>query len=141
MENIIRKIRTHYPVSDEALEALASLFERFVFPSKTIVIHAGKLDRKVSFIENGITRSYVLHNGKQITTWFSKEGDAACGSWDLYRRTAGFEYVETLEETVAYAVSVEQLDGLYRLTLTLPIGCGCCSKKTSFVCRTCISVG
>ena len=29
------------------------------------------------FIEKGITRSFVLHNGKQITTWFSKEGDAA----------------------------------------------------------------
>ena len=47
--------------------------------------YAGKLDRKIYFIEKGITRSYVLHDGKQITTWFSKEGDAACGSWDLYR--------------------------------------------------------
>ena len=113
MVNIIRKIKTYYPVSDEALEALVSLFERFVFPSKTIIIHAGKLDKKVYFIEKGITRSYVLHGGKEITTWFSQEGDAACGSWDLYRRKAGFEYVETLEETVTYAVSVEQLDGLY----------------------------
>ena len=28
------------------------------------------------------------------------EGDATCGSWDLYRHKAGFEYVETLEETL-----------------------------------------
>ena len=119
MVNIIRKIKTYYPVSDEALEALVSLFERFVFPSKTIIIHAGKLDKKVYFIEKGITRSYVLHGGKEITTWFSQEGDAACGSWDLYRRKAGFEYVETLEETVTYAVSVEQLDGLYRSYIDL----------------------
>ena len=111
MENIIRKIRTYYPVSDEALEALVCLFERWVFPAKTTIIQAGKLDRKVYFIEKGITRSYVLHNGKQITTWFSKEGDAACGSWDLYRRTAGFEYVETL--------AVEQLDELYRSYIDL----------------------
>ena len=96
MESIIRKIRTYYPVSDEALEALVCLFKRCVFPAKTIIIHAGKLDRKVYFIEKGITRSYVLHGGTQITTWFSKEGDAACGSWDLYRHKAGFEYVETL---------------------------------------------
>ena len=119
MVNIIRKIKTYYPVSDEALEALVSLFERFVFPSKTIIIHAGKLDKKVYFIEKGITRSYVLHGGKEITTWFSQEGDAACGSWDLYRRKAGFEYVETLEETVTYAVSVEQLDGLYQSYIDL----------------------
>lgn len=119
MENIIRKIRTYYPVSNEALEALVSLFERVVFPSKTIIIHAGKLDRKVYFIEKGITRSYVLHNGKQLTTWFSKEGDAACGSWNLYRHKAGFEYVETLEETTVYSISVEQLDELYRSYIDL----------------------
>ena len=119
MENIIRKIRTYYPVSNEALEALVSLFERVVFSSKTIIIHAGKLDRKVYFIEKGITRSYVLHNGKQLTTWFSKEGDAACGSWDLYRHKVGFEYVETLEETTVYSISVEQLDELYRSYIDL----------------------
>ena len=119
MGNIIRKIRTYYPVSDEALEALVCLFERFVFPSKTIIIHAGKLDRKVYFIEQGITRSFVLHNGKQITTWFSKESDAACGSWDLYRHKAGFEYVETLEETITYAITIEQLDELYRSYIDL----------------------
>ena len=94
MENIIRKIRTYYPVSDEALEALVCLFERWVFPAKTTIIQAGKLDRKVYFIEKGITRSYVLHNGKQITTWFSKEGDA-------------------------YSISVEQLDELYRSYIDL----------------------
>lgn len=93
MDNIIRKIKMYYPVSDEALEALVKFFEKYVFPAKTTIIHAVKLDRKVYFIEKGITRSYVLHNGKQITTWFSMEGDAACGSWDLYRRKAGFEYV------------------------------------------------
>lgn len=119
MENVIEKIKTYYPVSAEALEALTSLFEKIVFPAKTIIIHAGKLDRKVYFIEKGITRSYVLHGGKEITTWFSMEGDAACGSWDLCRHKAGFEYVETLEETTAYSVSVEQLDALYRSYIDL----------------------
>ena len=28
------------------------------------------------------------------------EGDVASGSWDLYRNKAGFEYMETLEETL-----------------------------------------
>lgn len=119
MDNIIRKIKMYYPISDEALEALAKLFEKYVFPAKTTIIHAEKLDRKVYFIEKGITRSYVLHNGKQITTWFSMEGDTACGSWDLYRRKAGFEYVETLEETTAYSISIEQLDKLYRSYIDL----------------------
>ena len=119
MQNIISKIRSYYPVSDEALDALTCVFERHVFLSKTLLIRAEQFDRQVYFIEQGITRSYILHEGKEITTWFSQEGDAACGSWDLYRHKAGFEYVETLEQTIAYVISVEQLDRLYRSYIDL----------------------
>ena len=99
MDNIIRKIQELYPVSDDSLHLLKYCFKQQTFPAKTIIIQAGRFDNQVYFIEKGITRSYILHNGKEITTWFSMEGDATCGSWDLYRHKAGFEYVETLEET------------------------------------------
>lgn len=114
MENIVRTIRAYYPVSDEALATLAHGFEKQVFPVKTLIIRAGQFDRQVHFIEKGMTRSYTLHDGKEITTWFSMEGDVACGSWDLYRNKAGFEYVETLEETLVYSISIETLNELYK---------------------------
>lgn len=41
------------------------------------------------------------------------EGDAVCGSWNLYRNKSGFEYVETLEPTVVYSISIESLNNLY----------------------------
>ena len=37
-----------------------------------------------------------------------------CGSWDLYRHKAGFEYVETLEETLTYSISIDKLNDLYK---------------------------
>ena len=130
MENIVRTIRAYYPVSDEALAALTHGFEKQVFPAKTqkqtqkkkkqkkpnktLIIRAGQFDRQFHFIEKGLTRSYTLHDGKEITTWFSMEGDVACGSWDLYRNKAGFEYVETLEETLVYSISIETLNELYK---------------------------
>ena len=114
MENIIRKIKAYYPVSDEALKMLEKSLEKQTFPAKTLIVQAGKLDKQVHFNEQGITRSFILHDGKEITTWFSLEGDATCGSWDLYRHKAGFEYVETLEETTTYAISIERLNELYQ---------------------------
>ena len=114
MKNIINKIRKYYFVSDEAIDMITCCFKEHIFPAKTTIIQAGRLDRQVYFIEEGITRSYILHNGKEITTWFSMEGDATCGSWDLYRNKAGFEYVETLEETFTYSISIEKLNDLYR---------------------------
>ena len=119
MENIIRKIRSYYPVSDEALATLMHGFEKRVFPAKTLIIRAGQLDRQVYFIEKGMTRSYILHDGKEITTWFSMEGDVTCGSLDLYRNKAGFEYVETLEETLVYSISVETLNELYGMNIDI----------------------
>lgn len=119
MENIINRIRTYYPVSDEAMSALTTRFTPCSFPAKKTIIRADHLDRQVYFIEQGMTRSYILSEGKEITTWFSMEGDAACGSWDLYRRTAGFEYVETLEDIAAYLISVDDLNELYQKYIDL----------------------
>ena len=114
MDNIIRKIQELYPVSHDSLRLLKYYFKQQTFPAKTIIIQAGRFDNQVYFIEKGITRSYILHNGKEITTWFSIEGDATCGSWDLYRHKAGFEYVETLEETLTYSISIDKLNDLYK---------------------------
>ena len=77
MDNIIRKIQELYPVSDDSLHLLKYCFKQQTFPAKTIIIQAGRFDNQVYFIEKGITRSYILHNGKEITTWFSMEGDVA----------------------------------------------------------------
>ncbi|GFZ40210.1 Crp/Fnr family transcriptional regulator [Bacteroides nordii] len=114
MDNIIKKIKEYYPVSDDSLNILKSNFKQCFFPAKAIIIQANHLDKQIYFIEKGITRSYILHNGKEITTWFSMEGDIACGSWDLYRNKSGFEYVETLEETLVYSIHIKTLNNLYK---------------------------
>lgn len=100
-------------MSDEALRMLVSCLKEHYFPAKTQLISAQKFDRLVYFIESGVTRSFIYHKGKEITTWFSFEGDAVCGSWNLYRNKKGFEYVETLDGTIAYSISIEALNELY----------------------------
>lgn len=119
MEKIKSKICSYYPVSEKALNLITSCMVRHDFPEKEILIHAGRLDRKVYFIEKGVTRSYIIHDGKEITTWFSMEGDAVCGSWDLYRNKPGFEFVETLEKTTAYSINIERLNELYASNLDI----------------------
>ena len=57
MENIIRKIRQIYPVSDEALQALQANMELRYYPKDTRIVQAGVTDRLVYFIEEGIARS------------------------------------------------------------------------------------
>lgn len=119
MVNIIQRMYELYPVSDEAISLLVPRLKKYIIPPKTIIIQAGKADRNVYFIERGITRSFSLFEGKEVTTWFSMEGDVTCSSFSLYRNQPGFEYVETLEETEAYIISTHALTELYRQHIDL----------------------
>lgn len=112
-------MQEYYPISDDSLNILKHNLKQRLFPAKTIIIQANRLDKQIYFIEKGITRSYILHNGKEITTWFSMEGDITCGSWDLYHNKAGFEYVETLEETLTYSISIGKLNNLYKIYIDI----------------------
>lgn len=113
MKNIIAAIKNAYPVTDKAIKELTLRFSEHHFVKGEVIIRSGFLDRKVYFIERGITRSYCYINGQEVTTWFSKEGDITFGLLDLYRGEAGFEYVETLEATTAYSISIDDLNELY----------------------------
>ncbi len=108
--NIIAAIQGFHPLSDETLNLLTASFTEHRLPPKTQIITKGKLDRKVYFIEQGLTRSYCICNGREVTSWFSKQGDVTFGLLDLYHNTAGFEYVETLEPTIAYSISIEDIN-------------------------------
>ena len=55
----------------------------------------------------------VKTSGKEHTTWFSKEGDITFGLLCLYHNKAGFEFVETVEPTLAYSVPIHVLNELY----------------------------
>lgn len=119
MNNIIESIKKRHSVSDDSISLLTSNFEEHLFPVKTHIIEANKFDRNVFFIESGLTRSYVLTDGKETTTWFSKEGDWTYGSLDFLKNKAGFEYVQTLEETVAYSIPIDTLNELFRTNIEL----------------------
>lgn len=113
MENIINKMRSYYPVSDEALEALKSCMTKEVYPKHTYIVQTGKRDNKAYFIECGITRSIFHHDGVDTTTWFSMEGDITFGMYSLYHNQPSVESVETLTDCVIYSIYIEKLNELY----------------------------
>lgn len=119
IENIIKSIRNHYQVSDDSINQLIKHFTIHQFPSKYLIIRAGVIDRNVYFIEKGLTRSYCLVDGNEHTTWFSREGDITFGLLCLYHNKAGFEYVETVEPTIAYSIPINILNKLYESNIEI----------------------
>ena len=73
MTNIIEKMKAAYPVSDESIRLLKEQLTLCHFPKKYRLVEADKYCKAAYFIEKGMTRSFWLVNGEEITTSFSCE--------------------------------------------------------------------
>ena len=115
MVNIINKINSSYPISDETIRTLKENVTLCHFPKKHQLIKANMFCKSAYFIEKGMTRSFWLVNGEEITTSFAYEGSIVFSMDELYYNKVSEEFVETLEDVVAYQIS---LTGLLRLFQT-----------------------
>ncbi|WP_307758887.1 Crp/Fnr family transcriptional regulator [uncultured Mediterranea sp.] len=119
MTNIIEKMRAAYPVSDESIRLLKEQLTLCHFPKRYRLIEADKYCKAAYFIEKGMTRSFWLVNGEEITTSFSCEGGIVFSMDELYYGKLSEEYVETLEEVTAYRISLTSLLHLFQTNIEL----------------------
>ena len=89
------------------------------FPKKYCLIEADKYCKSAYFIEKGMTRSFWLVNGEEITTSFSCEGGIVFSMDELYYDRVSEEFVETLEEVTAYRLALSDLNRLFATNLEL----------------------
>ena len=54
------------------IKSLKSILE---LPKKQVLTSSFHPDKNFYFIEKGIARSFCVLNGKEVTSWFSAEGD------------------------------------------------------------------
>ena len=104
MKNILAHIHTLVPLSSETERALTACLTPCRFPKKTLLVSEGRRTGAAFFIERGLTRSYWLMNGEEITTSFSAEGSIVFSMDELYYDKPSEEFVETLEERPAKIV-------------------------------------
>lgn len=119
MNVIISAISSLCLISDETIKELSKNVTKCQFPKKHLLIEANKRCRYAYFIEKGITRSFWSVDGEDITTSFSTEGGIVFSMDELYYGTISEEYVETLEDTIAYKISINDLNRLFKTNLEL----------------------
>ena len=98
MTGIIDKINSLYPISDDTIRTLKESMTLCRFPKKYQLIRAGMYCKSAYFIGKGMTRSFWLVNGEEITTSFSCEGGIVFSMDELYYNKMSEEFVETLED-------------------------------------------
>ena len=119
MTNVIEMMTSLYPVSDDTIQLLKDNVTLCHFPKKCQLIKANQYSRSAYFIEKGMTRSYWLVNGEEITTSFSCEGGIVFSMDELYYNKMSEEFVETLEDVVAYKIALSDLIRLFQTNIEL----------------------
>lgn len=119
MKNIIQSIRSAYPVSDASIQALEACLTLCHFPKRYLLVRENIFCKYAYFIEEGMTRSFWLVDGEEITTSFAGEGSIVFSMDELYYQKVSEEFVETLEEVVAYRILLTDLIHLFETNIEL----------------------
>lgn len=114
MERILCAINATFEINKNALESLTECLKPIRVPKRTILIEPGKKDDNIYFIEKGIARAYNLIEGKEVTSWFSREGELIYSTNSFYGKTEGYETetVQVLEDSLLYSIPIAELEGL-----------------------------
>lgn len=116
MHTIIQSLKAQSGMSDSSIHELLAHCTVLEVPKKQILTSSFQCDKNFYFIEKGITRSYCVIHGKEVTSWFSTEGDIVFSTNSFYGKTAGYENeaVQVLEDSILYAAPIQDLENLYR---------------------------
>ena len=67
----------------------------------------------LSYVNNGALRGFYFHEEKEITNWFSLEGDFATSFYPFISRTKSYETIQALEDSNLTCIAYEDLQKLY----------------------------
>ncbi len=114
MEKLIWLIRLLWPeVTTDFEYSLRQVLVREEVPQKQFVLKEGQVAQKMYFIEKGCVRGYYLKEGQEVNSWFMKEGDFVISIVSFYAKSPSEEIIETLEESLLWSISRQNLERLY----------------------------
>ena len=114
MAGFIAFLHGMQPLSPALTDALQACIVREELPAQHQLLQPGQVARRVYFLETGLVRGYTLLHGREISSWFMQAGDFVISILSFFTQQPSDEYLELLEPAVAYSITYEQLQALYR---------------------------
>jgi CRP-like cAMP-binding protein len=96
-----------FMMSEEVKERFQKNLRRFMIPKGRILVDLGQVSPCLYFIETGVMRTYYLRGSEDITSLLVADGDIVCIAESFLQQTLSSEVLETLEDTIVYAISYE----------------------------------
>lgn len=112
MEQFFATISSVAPLSPESKSALASVLNRHEYPKGKVLVKPGTTCNYFYFIEHGLTRTFYIKDGKDVTDWISAENSFAVSIISFITRKPDRRGIELLEASTVLSMHFDDLETL-----------------------------
>jgi CRP-like cAMP-binding protein len=84
------------------------------YEKNEMILEAGKISNYTSWIIKGLTRSYHIRDGEDITTKLLWDGACITSAYSYYSRKPGNENIVALEHTILASLHYDHMQYLYK---------------------------
>lgn len=109
MPEVIAHFRKYIPVSESLQQELETRISCTRFSKGELVHSADHICRKSYFIQKGLLRTYFLKDGKEISEYFSAEGEWVNSPRSFMQQKTDIYSIDALETTDVFCLSVDNL--------------------------------
>ncbi len=109
MQSLLKHIKTIYPISTKAENALIEICNEVKFKKGADVQMTGHTCKTIYFVKKGCVRVYYLKEGIDITESFEFENAFVARAESLFTGKPSLKAIQTIEETCLIAIDSNKL--------------------------------
>jgi CRP/FNR family transcriptional regulator, anaerobic regulatory protein len=114
IEKLIAKLNMLGPMNAELTEKISSMAKVQHYKAGDFILKEGQTCTRACLIAKGLTRSYYINEGKDITSRFMDEGYIVTSWISYYSQKPGNEFIEAIEDTSLVCVDYTEIQKLYK---------------------------
>ena len=112
---MFENFRQIYPIGKDVEEEIVKLSEVVKFRKGSTILGHGQVCKYCYFAGCGLARAYyITESGRDVTSWFMKEGDIIISVHSFFEQRPSREVIEALEDTVCIGLTYGSLQEIYR---------------------------
>jgi CRP-like cAMP-binding protein len=113
MQQLFQELEKFSSLSLDTKKAMESIVRKRELPKGYILLHAGGICNHLYFIKKGLTRTFYIKDGKDITDWLSLENTFATSVISLFTRRPDRRSIELLEDSTIIEIPHYELENLF----------------------------
>ncbi|MBL7749440.1 MAG: Crp/Fnr family transcriptional regulator [Chitinophagaceae bacterium] len=113
VEKMIEKLNSLAPMNEVLADRVRALAKITTFAAGELILREGQVCNRACLVVEGLTRSYYLNEGVDITSRFMEEGFIVTSWPSYYTQKPGNEFIEAMEDTSLACLNYSDIQQLY----------------------------